>query len=88
VSLRSAKTAEWLYAEVEEYDLVVTPDAPLASSITRRLDRPHFGTFATTPCRLAAVRRERAEDRVALLEVIDKTDHDWRPVAYAIGNVL
>lgn len=83
-----AKSTDALYSEAAEYDLVLTPDAPLASAITRRLDRPHFGTFATTPRRLAAGRREQAEDRVAFLEVIDRTDHDWKPVAYAIGNVL
>jgi len=88
VPIRRAKTAESLYAEVEDYDLVVTPDAPFASAINRRLDRPHFGTFATTPRRLAAGRREQAEDRVAFLEVIEQTDHDWKAVAYAIGNVL
>ncbi|QGN07919.1 hypothetical protein Hrd1104_11860 [Halorhabdus sp. CBA1104] len=86
--IRRAKTAESLYAEVQDYDLVVTPDAPFASAINRRLDRPHFGTFATTPRRLAAGRREQAEDRVAFLEVIEQTDHDWKAVAYAIGNVL
>ena len=86
--IRRAKTAESLYGEVKDYDLVVTPDAPLASAINRRLDRPHFGTFATTPRRLAAGRREQAEDRVAFLEVIEQTDHDWKPIAYAIGNVL
>ena len=83
-----AKTPESLYSEVKDYDLVVTPDAPFASAINRRLDRPHFGTFATTPRRLAAGRREQAEDRVAFLEVIEQTDHDWKAVAYAIGNVL
>jgi hypothetical protein len=88
VPISRARTAESLYAEVKDYDLVVTPDAPLASAINRRLDRPHFGTFATTPRRLAAGRREQAEDRVAFLEVIEQTDHNWKAVAYAIGNVL
>ncbi|GAA0721078.1 hypothetical protein J2744_000378 [Halorubrum trapanicum] len=86
--IRRAKRAESLYAEVAEYDLVITPDAPLASAINRRLDRPHFGTFATTPRRLAAGRREQAEDRHAFLKLVAETDHDWKAIAYAIGNVL
>ncbi|PHQ47359.1 hypothetical protein DJ68_02280 [Halorubrum sp. C3] len=86
--IRRAKPAETLYAEVADYDLVVTPDAALASAINRRLDRPHFGTFATTPRRLAAGRREQAEDRRAFLELVTETDHDWKAVAYAVGNVL
>lgn len=86
--IRRANPVDSLYAELRDYDLVVTPDAPLASAINRRLDRPHFGTFATTPRRLAAGRRERAEDRLAFLEAVERTDHDWRAVAYAVGNVL
>jgi len=88
VPIRRTKDVDSLYAEVEDHDLVVVPDAPFASALNRRLDRPHFGNFAITPRRLAAGRREQAEDRVAFLEVIDRTEHDWRAVAYAIGNVL
>jgi len=88
VPIQRAKPVETLYDEVAGYDLVLTPDAPLASAINRRLDVPHFGTFATTPRRLAAGRREQAEDRSAFLEVVDRTDHDWKSVSYAVGNTL
>jgi hypothetical protein len=73
---------------VAAYDLVLVPDAPLASALNRRLDRPHFGTFATTPRRLAAGRREAAEDRTAFLELAEMVDDSWKALAYAIGNVL
>lgn len=86
--VNSAKRVDTLYDEVAEYDLVLVPDAAFASAVNRRLDRPQFGTFATTPRRLAAGRREQAEDRLAFLEVIQQTDRDWKAVAYAIGNVL
>ncbi|WP_281193746.1 PD-(D/E)XK nuclease family protein [Halorubrum sp. F4] len=86
--IQRAKPVERLYEEVAGYDVVLTPDAPLASAINRRVDVPQFGTFATTPRRLAAGRREQAEDRSAFLEVIDRTDHDWRSISYAVGNVL
>ncbi|SMO60224.1 PD-(D/E)XK nuclease family protein [Halorubrum cibi] len=86
--IRRIKGLDSLYDEVADYDLVIVPDAPFASALNRRLDRPHFGSFAITPRRLAAGRREQAEDRLAFLEVIDRTDHDWRAVAYAIGNAL
>ena len=82
------KDLDAVYSAVADYDIVLVPDAPFASALNRRLDHPHFGTFATTPRRLAAGRREHAEDRTAFLEVIDQTDHDWRDVAHAIGNVL
>jgi len=69
VPISEAKSADDLYADVVDHDLVVVPDAPLASAIDRRLDHPRLGPFAVTPRRLAAGRRERAEDRVAFLEL-------------------
>ena len=88
VPIRRTKDIDTLYAEVVDYDLVLVPDAPFASALNRRLARPQFGHFAIPPRRLAAGRREQAEDRLAFLEVIEQTDHDWKAVAYAIGNVL
>jgi hypothetical protein len=88
VPLQRAKSPQQLYNEVANYELVLTPNAPLASAINRRIDQPHFGTFAIPPRRLAAGRREQAEDRLAFLEVIDQTDHKWKSVAYTIGNIL
>jgi hypothetical protein len=60
----------------------------MASALNRRLDRPHFGPFAITPRRLAARRREEAEDRLAFLEIIQTTDLNWKEASYAIGNIL
>ncbi|MFB6082302.1 MAG: PD-(D/E)XK nuclease family protein [Halanaeroarchaeum sp.] len=77
-----------IYEDVAEYDIVVVPNNPLADAIDRRVESPQFGTFATTPRRLATGRREAAEDRTAFLETIDRTDHSWKAIAHAIGNVL
>jgi len=88
VSLKRSKSIDRLYHEVDDYDLVVVPDSPLADALNRRLERPHFGPFAITPRRLATRRREAAEDRTAFLEVIDETDLGWKEIAYTVGNVL
>jgi hypothetical protein len=88
VPFQRAKPIDQLYADVADYELVVVPDAPLASALNRRLDRPHLGTFATTPRRLAAGRREEAEDRLAFLELVQQTSLNWERAAYAIGNIL
>lgn len=77
-----------LYDAVADADLVIVPDAPLSSALNRRLDRPHLGTFAIPPRRLAAGRREAAEDRLAFLACLDETDVAWKRLAYAIGNIL
>ena len=88
MSIKRSKPIDRLYEEVAEYDLVIVPDAPLASALNRRLEHPHFGPFAITPRRLSARRRETAEDRLAFLEVISQTDLSWKQASYAIGNML
>lgn len=88
MSITRTKPIDQLYDEVAEYDLVIVPDAPLASALNRRLERPHFGPFAITPRRLAARRRESAEDRLAFLKLIEETDLEWKPAATAAGEIL
>jgi hypothetical protein len=88
VSITRAKSLDSLYDECKEFDLVLVPDAPMASALNRRLDHAHFGPFAITPRRLAARRREQAEDRLAFLEVIQTTDLSWKETSYAVGNIL
>lgn len=86
--IRRGKSTDRLYEDCRGFDLVIVPDAPLADALNRRLDRPHFGTFAITPRRLATRRREEAEDRLAFLEVIEETDLSWKQAAYVVGNIL
>jgi hypothetical protein len=88
VPVTRAKPLDSLYDEVRDYDLVIVPDAPLASGLNRRLDRAHLGIFAITPRRLEAGRREHAEDRSAFLELVTTTALEWKQAAYAIGNTL
>ncbi|WP_135304888.1 PD-(D/E)XK nuclease family protein [Haloarcula amylovorans] len=88
MSITRAKPLDALYAECTDFDLVLVPDAPLASALNRQLDKPHFGPFAITPRRLAAQRREAAEDRLAFLEVIEQTALSWKEASYVVGNIL
>jgi hypothetical protein len=87
VTLQRAKPLSTLYEEVADYDLVVVPDAPLASALNRHLDRPHLGEFATTPRRIAAGRRERAEERTVFLELLHETNLTWKQAAF-LGEEL
>jgi hypothetical protein len=77
-----------LYEAVAAYDLVLVPNLPLATALNRRLDEPHFGSFATTPRQLVGTFQAAAEDRRVFLELIEEIDHSWKATAYAIGNVL
>lgn len=88
MSITRAKPLETIYEECRDFETVIMPDAPLASALNRRLDQPHFGSFAITPRRLAARRREQAEDRLAFFEVIETTNLNWKEASYAVGNIL
>jgi hypothetical protein len=88
VPISRVRPLQSLHEAVAGYDLVVVPNSQLADAIDRRVERPRFGRFATTPRRLAAGRRDPAEDRLAFLDVVGRTDHPWTAVAYAVGNVL
>jgi len=88
VSITRAKSIDSLYEECKDFDLVLVPDAPMASALNRRLDQPHFGPFAITPRRLAARRREQAEDRLAFLELIQTADLNWKEASHAVRNIL
>ena len=83
-----AKSLQQLYDAVSGYDIVLVPDLPLATALNRRLDEPHFGKFVTTPRQLVGTFEATAEDRRSFLELIEETNHNWKAVSYAIGNVL
>jgi hypothetical protein len=88
VPIQQAKSLLALYDDVKGYDLVLVPDAPLASALNRQLDRPHLGTFATTPRRLAAGRREQVEERTVFLELLHETDLSWKQAAYLGEEII
>lgn len=88
MSITRSKSIDALYEECKDLDLVLVPDAPMASALNQRLDHPHFGPFAITPRRLAARRREQAEDRLTFLEIIETTYLNWKETSYAVGNIL
>lgn len=86
--IQQAKSLPALYDDVRGYDLVLVPDAPLASALNRQLDLPHLGTFATTPRRLAAGRREQVEERTVFLELLHETDLSWKQAAYLGEEII
>lgn len=88
VTITRARPIDALYEAVAGYDLVVVPDPPLAAALNRRIDRPRLGPFAITPRRHVDRRRERDEDRLAFIEVIEHTDLGWKEAATAVGEVL
>ncbi|MGE0015121.1 MAG: PD-(D/E)XK nuclease family protein [Candidatus Methanomethylophilaceae archaeon] len=48
------KSIDEIYTEVRDFDIVITNDAPLATALNGRIDRPMIGGFAYTPRQLAA----------------------------------
>lgn len=54
MTLQRARSVDELYAETQDYDLVLTTDGPLSLALNRRLDQPRLGRFAATPRMLAS----------------------------------
>ena len=81
--IEKRKDTDKLYDEVEEYDLVLTTDAPLSDAINQRLTHPVFGDFANTPRRI--VRDEHGdslEKRDLFAKAIRETDMTWKQASY------
>ncbi|MFB6283672.1 MAG: PD-(D/E)XK nuclease family protein [Halobacteria archaeon] len=85
--LYQAKSPDELYNQVSDYDLVLTPDPSLSSALNRRINQPHFGTYATTPRRHAAGRKETSEDRTLFLKLLNR-GYSWKELGYTVGNIL
>ena len=88
VPISRAKPIGSLYEDVADYDLVVVSDPPIADALNNRLTRPHIGSFAVTPRRLATGRKEPAEDRTAFLSILEETDLSWKELARIIGDII
>ena len=52
--MKRSKSIDELYEEVNEFDLVITTDAALATALNARIDRPFIGHFALTPKQIAS----------------------------------
>jgi len=52
--MRLVKNIDELYSEVRNHDVVICNDAPLATALNNRVDKPRLGTFAVTPRHLAS----------------------------------
>ncbi|WP_121821045.1 PD-(D/E)XK nuclease family protein [Halostella salina] len=88
MTVQRARSIDDLYAEVADYDLVLTTDAPLSLALNRRIDRPHLGRFAATPRMLASGEFRPRDDRSLFLELIRETDLSWKHAAYLLENIL
>ncbi|MFP4050716.1 MAG: PD-(D/E)XK nuclease family protein [Thermoplasmata archaeon] len=93
LNLKKSLSLDQLYERIKDYDLVLTVDAPLADALNARLKKPVLGHFATTPRRLALSElshlEEQLEDKSELfLEIIDKTDINWKQTTYLLENVI
>jgi hypothetical protein len=73
-----AKPVDNLYKEIADLDLIVVPDALLASAHNRRLDRQHLERSRS---RGADSQRDGVRippNRLVFLEIVAETDLDWK----------
>ncbi|MFB6196761.1 MAG: hypothetical protein ABEI52_00620, partial [Halobacteriaceae archaeon] len=77
-----------LYDRVREYDVVLTPDAPLSLALNRRLDTPKLGWFAATPRMYASGKFNPNDERPLFHNVLHETSLPWKQAAFLVDNVL
>ena len=88
MSLQRARSVDELYAETQDYDLVLTTDGPLSLALNRRLDQPRLGRFAATPRMLASGEFAPQDGRSLFIELVDRTALSWKHVSYLVDNIL
>ncbi len=87
------KSIDEIYAEVRDFDVVITNDAPLATALNGRIDRPMIGGFAYTPRQLAAELSVQIlgvpsmSDLEAVAAVSDETGYGFKYVHGEIENI-
>ncbi|MEA4977944.1 MAG: PD-(D/E)XK nuclease family protein [Methanomassiliicoccaceae archaeon] len=91
--MNRSKSIDEIYEEVREYDIVITNDAPLATALNARIDRPTVGGFAYTPRQLAAdlsiqiLGEPLRSDLDVVATVSDETGYGFKYVHGEIENI-
>ncbi len=85
---RRARTIDELYELTRDADLVLTPDAPLALALNRRVSEPRLGVFASTPANYVRRGLDLPDKRELFHEVIRRTEIPWKRAAATLELVL
>lgn len=87
------KSIDEIYDEIKDFDLVITNDAPLATALNGRIERPHVGGFAYTPRQLAVQLSSQilGTSLMSELEVVatvaEETGYNFKYVHGEIENI-
>lgn len=85
----SVRSIDSLFDEAADYDLVVTPSAPLMLALNNRVDTPRLGRWAVTPKVHARGSNPDLEDRRALFQtIVQETELPWKHVHHLLVNAL
>ncbi len=87
------KSIDEIYAEARDFDIVITNDAPLATALNGRIDRPMIGGFAYTPRQLAVdlsiqiLGLPLMSDLEVVAAVSDETGYGFKFVHAEVENI-
>ena len=87
------KSIDEIYKEAENFDLIITNDAPLATALNGRIGKPHVGGFAYTPRQLATQLSSQilGEPLMSGLEIVaavaEETGYGFKYVHGEIENI-
>lgn len=91
--MHRVKSIDEIYEEVRNFDVVITNDAPLATALNGRIDRPLVGGFAYTPRHLASMLSVQVLGKPVMsdLEIVaavsDETGLEFKSVHDEIENI-
>ncbi len=91
LEIRKALDIDDLHGKIENYDLVLTVDAPLADALNNRLKDSRLGVFSITPKRLVYgenSNREIGDKKELFIKIIQETELSWKQAFYHLENIL
>lgn len=87
MAVHRARTPDEIFSQVEGYDRVLVPEAPLAGALDRRVGGPRLGRFARTP-EMAAADGDPPDERELFATVVRETDVPWKRAAFLLREAL
>ncbi|MDY6789163.1 MAG: hypothetical protein SVV03_04345 [Candidatus Nanohaloarchaea archaeon] len=91
MELQRSTSIDKLYKEVQEFDLVLTVEAPLADALNNRVEKPVLDRFATTPLRLVLGDYENEQlmrKRELFLHLVQETELGWKEALHVLENII
>lgn len=83
-----ARSLDDLFQDVQGYDQVLVPEAPLAAALDRRLEEARLGRLAATPEMAVTGGVDPPDERELFARVVAEADVSWKRAAFVLREAL